>query len=664
MISKTYSALCGVSLTALLSVTLSSCDDYNDQFEGLDDLVEASQLDVKSGSLELTADDYVALGKLKVEGADLSKLGATQAFPSDELAQKALATYLAQKFTTADAGSSLNVTYTVLTEPSGVAAEVASATPLALPDEAYALAWPEDKAQTCLTPATLAKLPDAVAQAKTDAQEGDLILVEYKYSGQEPPADDDEPEQKATFAPLTIPTLPTTDAWTYLPSGNIDLTPYKGKTIRLAFRYVSTEATAGTVEAKNIKVGEIVSDANNGAYYANDLLTGSGDEGKNLPEGWTARDVKVEGVDYVWSFAGVKYGVKATASKKVDGVQTNFATESWLIGPAIDLSAATAPTLSVEIAANFFSGAPLTDFFGIYVSSDYVEGAPIDVPGTKAASAATLTTEKRLALYQLTAGKWKERKDARVVQPAEFTEMGIGRPNFSSTLTPADYLPAYLSQKMPYAQDEATVVVVYQFYDTATKTTTVRADDYAHTAGQWQRAALHSSTAHFVRNSEGWAFDPSVTIALPADKSAASVDFYQAIVDHVWDTVDVAQLGCSAKGQGYVTSYGNNEYYTGASAYQTNFDWRAAKATDQYAAGFTGLDEAAIVESLKKHTLEALPAVLAKLYPDAAPVEGLKVVYTINFVVYDGKSSNWTMQYEVTAPGQFAYIEDSLRAVE
>lgn len=664
MASLTYRALCGG--TSLLCLAVCSCDDYNDQFEGLDELVDAAQQDVKSLDLALTADDYTAIGKLKLEEGDVSKLGTTQAFASHDLAVAALAKYLGTKYPTADAGSSINVDYTIVATPSEVAAAVSAAKPLTLSSSAYAAAWPEDNAQECLTPATVSKLPEVVASANAEAQEGDMVMVEYKYSATEPAVEEDVPGATSnTFALLTIPTLPTVDSWDYIPSGNVDLSSYKGKKIRLGLRYVSTTEVAGTVEAKNLQVGEIVSDANNGVYYTNDLLTGSGDEGKGLPAGWTSVDVTVDGVETVWSYAGSKYGVKATASKKVDGVQTNYATEGWLLSPEIDLTSATSPVLNVEVAANFFSGATLTDHFGLYASTNYEAGnTKIVVGKNKGLRSAALTTEKRLALFQLTGGKWKERKDARVVQPSEFAEMGISRANFSSTLLPGDYLPQYLSLKLPYAAADDQVVVAYQFYNTSTKETSVVADDYAFVEGAWGRVGTAAESSHFVLNSEGWTYDPSVVITIPADKSATSAAFYQTVVDLVWETVDVSQLGATAKGQGYVTSYGNNEYYTGSSAYQTNFDWRPSSAKSQYAAGFEGKSDEEIVALLQQHTIELLPTALAKLYPEAKPVEGLDVFYTFNVVVYDGKASNWTIQFKVTSPGTFEYVAESLKKVE
>ena len=59
-----------------------------------------------------------------------------------------------------------------------------------------------------------------------------------------------------------------------------------------------------------------------------------------------------------------------------------------------------------------------------------------------------------------------------------------------------------------------------------------------------------------------------------------------------------------------------------------------------------------------------MKAALEAIHPDAVPVEGVDVTYTINYVVYTGARTNWTIQYKVTAPGTFEYVTDSMKPVE
>ena len=53
---------------------------------------------------------------------------------------------------------------------------------------------------------------------------------------------------------VTIPNYPNGTSWTAVSSGDIDLSKYAGKTIKLGFKYVSTESSAATWEVYDIKV--------------------------------------------------------------------------------------------------------------------------------------------------------------------------------------------------------------------------------------------------------------------------------------------------------------------------------------------------------------------------------------------------------------------------
>lgn len=75
------------------------------------------------------------------------------------------------------------------------------------------------------------------------------------------------------------------------------------------------------------------------------LTDGQGDftiEDKNLPSV----------ADYIWTWGGANYGMKASAYIS----NTDYASESWLISPALDLTELTAASLTFEHAANFFDG--------------------------------------------------------------------------------------------------------------------------------------------------------------------------------------------------------------------------------------------------------------------------------------------------------------------
>lgn len=128
----------------------------------------------------------------------------------------------------------------------------------------------------------------------------------------------------------------------------------------------------------------------------------------------------------------------------------------------------------------------------------------------------------------------------------------------------------------------------------------------------------------------------------------------------MYQNIDVP-LGSTSitSGFGYVTSFGNNEYYSGTSAYQNNVDLRADKAKAQYPDGYEGMSDEEIVALMKKRfETEVMPGALAMLHPDAKPMDGVQVTYTITFGTYDYTGSNtYKIRFEVTGPGEFTFLD-------
>lgn len=61
-------------------------------------------------------------------------------------------------------------------------------------------------------------------------------------------------EDGQNWTAVTIPTYPSNSGFTFVNSGDIDLTPYCGKKVKVAFRYQSTTAKAGTWEVNNFNI--------------------------------------------------------------------------------------------------------------------------------------------------------------------------------------------------------------------------------------------------------------------------------------------------------------------------------------------------------------------------------------------------------------------------
>lgn len=58
----------------------------------------------------------------------------------------------------------------------------------------------------------------------------------------------------SSWAPLTDVAYPSNNGWTFIPSGDVNLSAYAGQKIKIAFQYKSSTASASTWEIKNVKV--------------------------------------------------------------------------------------------------------------------------------------------------------------------------------------------------------------------------------------------------------------------------------------------------------------------------------------------------------------------------------------------------------------------------
>ncbi|MBR5886045.1 MAG: TetR family transcriptional regulator C-terminal domain-containing protein [Alistipes sp.] len=323
--------------------------------------------------------------------------------------------------------------------------------------------------------------------------------------------------------------------------------------------------------------------------------------------------------------------------------------------------------------------------YGYFVTISVYAGAPKYInfitvaleenTPTATTFAAKVTSEKKYAFFKYN-GTAFEATDIVAVQPAEMTEMGQTYGSFTNPQQD-NYLPKYLAQKYPYAQDGKSVYVAYRCY--ANSVTSWKVDHYTYTT-EWSKVIYFESKTDQFRKGEGkWNIDRTLELNLP-NGDAFTKSFYQYCVNWVYDNKDVA-LGAPARdnagviittdivningakpsGNYWVSNYGNNEFYTGASAYYGNMDWRVSAVRGGFtAAGMGELTDEQIQEKLKEHTAEVFGAVLSCLYPDMTPEEYKKVV--INFYVY-GPNVTYTCAYTVTGTGAFEYVADSMVAL-
>lgn len=277
------------------------------------------------------------------------------------------------------------------------------------------------------------------------------------------------------------------------------------------------------------------------------------------------------------------------------------------------------------------------------------------------AGVAIASTEKS-AVYKFDGTAWSAPDDIIVLTSEDYEQMGA-----RSSLTEAQAaacLPVYMARNYPYAAEDFVRYIVYNLAgkDTTTKNFVSRA---TFTGEEWAITTINTAMMQFVLADRGngwsnWIYDPSIYIDLPAGKGASSADFWQKCVDWVYENVDVPEFGSTdiKSGVGYVTDYGNNEYFSGTSAYQCNVDLRPTAAKKQTPSVYKTMSDEAVVAQMKENfELKMMPKVLAEAYPDAQPGSNFDQYYVISFVMYDGSSHDEVIRYLVTAPGTFEFVD-------
>lgn len=292
------------------------------------------------------------------------------------------------------------------------------------------------------------------------------------------------------------------------------------------------------------------------------------------------------------------------------------------------------------------------------------------------ASRAAVQSEKQYAYFKWNGTAFEDTQIV-AVQPADYTEMGQNYGNFTNPAQD-NYLPKFLGLEYPYAQEGDVKYVAFRCY--AGGSTSWKVDEYTNNGSAWVKTIYFASKTDQFRKAEGaWAIDRTLELDYTGN-GADTKAFYQYCVNWVYDNKDVP-MGAPARdnagvivstdivtingekpaGNYWVSNYGNNEFYTGASAYYGNIDWRASACKGGFAAaGMGDLSDDEIVEKLKEHTAEVFAEVLSYVYPEMTPAEYKKVVIKVKAF---GPNVNYSFTFDVVDTGKFQYVEGSLTQI-
>lgn len=365
------------------------------------------------------------------------------------------------------------------------------------------------------------------------------------------------------------------------------------------------------------------------------------------------------------------YYAKMTGAVAINGNYYNF------ILPGATTAQGSFYGATDELKAQLADGMEYT-IYGYFTSlsgGKYINMVVTSIETAPAATALALKvkSEKRYAYFKFN-GTAYEATDIVAVQPSDYTSMGQGYGNFTNP-TQDNYLPQFLAQKYPYAQVDDKLYVGFRCY--AGGATSWKVDEYVFN-GEWTKTIYFADKTDQFRKVEGiWEIDRTLELDYTNTSGADTKAFYQYCVNWVYDFKDVP-MGAPARdnageilstekvmingalpaGNYWVSNYGNNEFYTGASAYFGNMDWRPSAVKGGFAAaGMGDLTDDEILAKLKENSAEVFAEVLGYMYPEVTIDDYKKIV--VKVYCY-GPNKNYSFTFDVVEQGKFQYAADSL----
>ncbi len=626
-------------LSVIVAGFFTACDYNEKNFPGYEDLSKPTNV-AKYDYTILPTDITTIVNALNakktpIDSAMAKTLKADGMFSAAAPAEILVPYVLKSKFYTADKTSSANVTYQYKEGRSAYLAKLSQ--PIyTLTTNDYKLVWGNDYVEA-LTPAKSpnTEIPKILATDFPNAAEGDYKSVEYNYSTEEP-----------TISQVEV-------------------------------KYLSADF-------EGIAAGTNVATA---------------------LDGWINKDVKGSIFWQTRAYSGNQYSQVSANNSKTEN-------EVWLISSVVDLTQAispkfsffvtagyyNSPCLSIMVSENFngteagitsatwkdvtssftlptgpasgygtLSSAGEMDFKAyvgkkVYVAFKYV-GNGIDNSATTTfqidnvkisevkSAMSVKSTVKQDAVYQFTSGKWVAAPSSIIIiQPGDYTTMGV---TYLSTTTAPNYIPQYLSQKLPYAQEGATYAVVYK----SGSGNTYYADEYIQKSKVWTlNSFVLNKTDQFVVSDAGWVFDPTLYFTMVKGKNPT--DGYMILVNYVKaNHSDIP---------GIINSYGDAEFYYGANANYGNISTRDVDRRIDPSYPSSGTTEEK-QNFLNQRTQEGLGILLSIAYPDAKlQVSGIDQYAYVTTNIWDGIVSSpgpaYRYKYQCIGenPSKWEYISNEL----
>lgn len=241
--------------------------------------------------------------------------------------------------------------------------------------------------------------------------------------------------------------------------------------------------------------------------------------------------------------------------------------------------------------------------------------------------------------YEFAGGSWTV-AETYILTADNYASMGEPgeHNNFSDDVLPDNYLPTFLKINFPYAQKEDVQYLIYEYYS---ETTDTKMSAYRFDGENW--AEFYNQSRRFGHDGKSWTFDPTIKLTMTAED-------YMFIVNKVKNDSELSD---------YVSSYGDSEYYYGASAYYGNFDMRLTSRRSNDVLGLLdGMTDEEVKTEMQLRLQEALVYLAEQKYPTQEPVvNDIEVFALITYETYEPGDYYYTAKLKCTDTGEFEYIE-------